>query len=510
MKKKTDPKRALRNLLTDREYQDRFPCTQIDAADPPRFFPLVEKFAVAIELPVDVTWVDQHGYLTLVAMETGADPAGGLSSIEHLLASAAKIEEGELLPSVLKAAAQNDWKKGAKPGWVTSPVEDSSAPLNNAFPLHASTEPKFAHVEQPLASQFGAWFLPTLWKLVEQNIDAKRFRMIVAAEHVPAALVKRVKFLRGEGKNIYALETGVSASDGEWKLFGTGGDLSVEQGKDTTWLQEVMRNGKLHVTERLPNGVSVGYMSIPGASPRGPKVVFKPSESPSVQSGGSTPPSTPPGSGSSRARAVFSDAGLAFPAIPEDLIAQLQEIGSWLFSTRPIRMSPYNIGAFVQEARIGVVDNYAILAHAGHGMNSWALHYFLVRGPLAMFLQLSWGGVYGDAKKNLEHIRQCFALADRLLQTVEAPDFARQLESQDRLFVIGSDFYGSEWNPPGGKPKRFGPLGGAKSVVAALEKAITFAADTVSRNPLEKKPDSARSAAAHKAWKTRRSQHEGE
>jgi hypothetical protein len=94
-------------------------------------------------------------------------------------------------------------------------------------------------------------------------------------------------------------------------------------------------------------------------------------------------------SGLSQARAVFSKAELAFPAIPKDLAARLVEREPWVFSTRPLPAWTYEIDRFVDEARSGVVDDYAVLAHAGHGANSYALHYYVVRGPLALFLQLA-------------------------------------------------------------------------------------------------------------------------
>ena len=44
-----------------------------------------------------------------------------------------------------------------------------------------------------------------------------------------------------------------------------------------------------------------------------------------------------------KARQLFREAGLAFPTIPEELAVQLKERHRWLFSTRPIDVSPYNL-----------------------------------------------------------------------------------------------------------------------------------------------------------------------
>jgi hypothetical protein len=42
-------------------------------------------------------------------------------------------------------------------------------------------------------------------------------------------------------------------------------------------------------------------------------------------------------------------AGLAFPPIPEELAARLTEQGEWLFSTREIDASPYDLQHYVFE-----------------------------------------------------------------------------------------------------------------------------------------------------------------
>jgi len=48
-----------------------------------------------------------------------------------------------------------------------------------------------------------------------------------------------------------------------------------------------------------------------------------------------------------KASQLFQDAGLAFPTIPEALAAQLKEQDRWLFSTRPVDISPYDLQYYV-------------------------------------------------------------------------------------------------------------------------------------------------------------------
>ena len=106
-----------------------------------------------------------------------------------------------------------------------------------------------------------------------------------------------------------------------------------------------------------------------------------------------------------KARALFTRAGLAFPTIPEELASRLKKQDTWRYSTRELKMSPYNLLHYVREGDRGAVDDYAVLCHSGHGSNSYALQYYLVNGPLRMFLHLAWGGVYTDAVEAAANIR---------------------------------------------------------------------------------------------------------
>jgi hypothetical protein len=146
-----------------------------------------------------------------------------------------------------------------------------------------------------------------------------------------------------------------------------------------------------------------------------------------------------------KARQLFRDAGLAFPSIPMELAEQMEERGRWVFSTRPVDMSPYNLQHYVEEGERSQVEDYAVLSHSGHGVNSYAIQYYLVKGSLHTFLHLGWGGVYADTKKDAAQIRDCFSIADRIVTAAENVVF----QAGERLVVVGSDFYGSYWSPPG-------------------------------------------------------------
>jgi hypothetical protein len=147
-----------------------------------------------------------------------------------------------------------------------------------------------------------------------------------------------------------------------------------------------------------------------------------------------------------KARQLFRDAGLAFPTIPREIAARLKEQGEWLFATRKIETSPYILQHFVSEVDETPVEDYAVLSHSGYGINSYAIQYYLVRGSLRMFLHLGWGGVYMDEKAAAANIRNCFSLADKIVLAAQG---VGRFGAGEYLTVVGSDFYGSYWLPPG-------------------------------------------------------------
>ena len=148
------------------------------------------------------------------------------------------------------------------------------------------------------------------------------------------------------------------------------------------------------------------------------------------------------------AKQLFQEAGLAFPTLPEKLAVRLRKRGEWHFSTRKIKITPYFLKYYVEEVNGTHVKDYATLAHSGQGRNSWALHYYIVFGPLRMFLQLGWGGIYMDADAAAAKIHECFLLADQIVSLAKSV-----CKESDKLTIVGSDFHGSYLEIPGQDPQ---------------------------------------------------------
>jgi hypothetical protein len=181
--------------------------------------------------------------------------------------------------------------------------------------------------------------------------------------------------------------------------------------------------------------------------------------------------------GIDKARELFQRAGLAFPMLPKELAAKLKERDSWVYSTRPVRTWAYELDAYVREAQEKRVRDYALLAHSGHGVNSYAIQYYLVHGHLRMFLHLGWGGVYEDRNEESDKVHACFSKADEVVRAMVRS--AASFHTGEHLTIIGSDFYGSYWIPPGPAGQRVdvcvdGPM--VESPLAALTEVLHWLA----------------------------------
>ncbi|OOZ40631.1 hypothetical protein [Solemya elarraichensis gill symbiont] len=142
------------------------------------------------------------------------------------------------------------------------------------------------------------------------------------------------------------------------------------------------------------------------------------------------------------AQALFESEGLGFPTLPRELAAKLKQRGKWLYSTRKIEVSPYFLQNYAEEFETEQVNDYVILSHDGHGVNSWAIQYYLVKSGLCLLLHLRWGGVYTDNDKGAEEIAACFTVADKIV--AEAGGSGVDLNEKP-LLIVASDFYGSYW-----------------------------------------------------------------
>ncbi|NAS26575.1 hypothetical protein GT755_33475 [Herbidospora sp. NEAU-GS84] len=141
-------------------------------------------------------------------------------------------------------------------------------------------------------------------------------------------------------------------------------------------------------------------------------------------------------------RRTFDADGLAPPPIPVPLRPRLREQQPWVFTTRdidPDRMYRFDTARehnYLHEALSDPVEDYVAVSHAGHGVNSFSINYFLVYGPVMVFAQALWGGVYTDRAKTTEAVGAMFRQCAELIETVDAA----KAGFPGRVFVAVSDF----------------------------------------------------------------------
>jgi len=139
------------------------------------------------------------------------------------------------------------------------------------------------------------------------------------------------------------------------------------------------------------------------------------------------------------AHSLFAIEGLILPFVPASLQTDFKELAEWVYGTRDNTPPLYNIRHFVQEAEAGT-DDYVLIGHDGHGVNSYAMHYYLVYGAINLFIQMSWGGAYTDNAKAAKRISNVFAQAEKLVKTAISLQQTGTLQD-DRFMVILSNLY---------------------------------------------------------------------
>ena len=147
-----------------------------------------------------------------------------------------------------------------------------------------------------------------------------------------------------------------------------------------------------------------------------------------------------------RARALFAAEQLPFPPLSERFAAALREENPHLFATRSLEAGPYNLEIYSLEIeQESAVPDYAVVGFDGHGINSWAVHYYVVEGALALFIQLPWGGAYVDADEGGRTVTAAFTWAGKLQADVRRARQQGLIPEGWRLLVVASEFATAGW-----------------------------------------------------------------
>lgn len=136
-------------------------------------------------------------------------------------------------------------------------------------------------------------------------------------------------------------------------------------------------------------------------------------------------------------QSMFEAYGFTMPPLPVSLTGALTRRDRFVFSSREVFASPYDFHWYADEAMQPKVDDYVLVARSGHGVNSYALSYYLAWSGVRVLLQLRWGGVYEDVQAAHANICEAFEGLQVLW-----PSLTARVPVSPSIVVASSDFYG--------------------------------------------------------------------
>jgi hypothetical protein len=145
-------------------------------------------------------------------------------------------------------------------------------------------------------------------------------------------------------------------------------------------------------------------------------------------------------SGLDDARETFAREQLTLPPVPDRFKKNLRVIEEWCFATRKVdAMRMYFFDDYIKEVLTKKTPDYVAFSHAGHGINSYALNYQLVDGPLAVLAQVGWGGGYSNKTEDTRQANDLFARCAELISAGERAKARGLTGPPGRLVVIESE-----------------------------------------------------------------------
>ena len=143
------------------------------------------------------------------------------------------------------------------------------------------------------------------------------------------------------------------------------------------------------------------------------------------------------------ARAYFADAGLAFPEFPSDFESTIAKQGEKVWGDRPAEPGLYAIDLWADKAVAG--EDFVLFGMDGHGVNSWATHLYVAKGPVAVLSQIRAGGAYMNHDQTAPRVEGAWGLSQSLFKIVAEAARQGKLPSGQRLVVVDTDFAKSRW-----------------------------------------------------------------
>jgi hypothetical protein len=140
---------------------------------------------------------------------------------------------------------------------------------------------------------------------------------------------------------------------------------------------------------------------------------------------------------------VTEDMGLPFPPVPHALIPALRVVGDFAFGTRDAGLPLLNLPAWLDEWLHAAIPDYVMYGVEGRGAVSQVLHFYMVLGPVAIFLQHRLGGPYAELQAG--RMDMVLGALPGLLSQVEAAAAGGRLAHDEAIAWIDSDLFEGGW-----------------------------------------------------------------
>ncbi|WP_299734880.1 hypothetical protein [uncultured Endozoicomonas sp.] len=169
---------------------------------------------------------------------------------------------------------------------------------------------------------------------------------------------------------------------------------------------------------------------------------------------------------------------MPLPPIPREMSDKLCCISnSQYYSNRTDIPSPWRIQWFMEEFMSKPVEDYLVVGYAGHGVESYALHYYLVTSNLAVFFQIAAETPYrGIPAENSDILEKQYRLISSLEIAIEQAKLSGLFDETSRLVISKPLFMMPRW---GVQNKEKNTVDNWEFANAPLVGAATWLADQI-------------------------------
>jgi hypothetical protein len=145
------------------------------------------------------------------------------------------------------------------------------------------------------------------------------------------------------------------------------------------------------------------------------------------------------------AKRQFEAQGLPFPYIPQEMQTGFHRMDKWIFGLGRHGRDLYDIEQFKRDALTRPAGDFLLLGQAGQENHSYAMHYYVARNPLYLFLQIDYVGAYTDSAEAVKSMTLRYEQAEMLIKILPGAVRKGLLLPEERWVIADSDLNGASW-----------------------------------------------------------------